>query len=404
MAEPGIADRYRALLFDLDGVLYLRDRVVPPAPEAVAALRRRGLVLGFITNNSALGPEAVAAKLRRLGVEVATGEIVTSANATVHLLGGPAKLRGARVLVVGGEGLRAALADAGATVLGEDDDWRQAGIVVVGLDPDLRYGRLSAASLAIAAGARFVGSNPDRSLPSVDGPLPGAGATLALLAAATGRQPEVAGKPAPALFETAAERVGPGPYLMVGDRVDTDLDGAQPLGWDTALVMTGVTVQARLLDVVTEPPTWLLRDVGGLAGPVQPEIRPPAPGPEAAAAAALLGAAPVAPDAVLVAVGEGGAVVGALATDHDGERDGERDGEAAALLGPVVEPGARGHRTGTRLVVAAAARLRGDGVRVLRATPADAGGGDGFLEALGFERSGDRLTRELAPPAARPRT
>jgi ribonucleotide monophosphatase NagD (HAD superfamily) len=119
LAEPAIADRYRALLFDCDGVLYLRDRVVPAAPPTIRDLRRGRPALGFITNNSAMAPEAVAAKLRRMGVEADDDEIVTSAHATVHLLGGPAKLHGARILVVGGDGLRAALAGAGATVLGE---------------------------------------------------------------------------------------------------------------------------------------------------------------------------------------------------------------------------------------------------------------------------------------------
>jgi HAD superfamily hydrolase (TIGR01450 family) len=386
-AGARIADRYRALLFDLDGVLYLRDRVIPAAPRAVGELRRGGRALGFITNNSALAPEAVAAKLRRMGVDVGDEEIVTSAHATVHLLGGPATLGGARVLVVGGDGLRAALAGAGATVLAEGDDWRKADTVVVGLDPELTYDRLAAASLAVAAGARFVGSNPDRSLPSADGPLPGAGATLALLAATTGRQPEVAGKPAPALFETAAERVGPGPYLMVGDRVDTDLDGAQRLGWDTALVLTGVTRRAALLDEVTVPPTWLLRDVGGLLGAAQPAIRPPVPGVHDVAA--LLGA-PAGPERSVVAVAADGAVLGALAWD--------RDGRDATLRGPVVEPATRGEGTGTRLLLAAASRLRGEGVRRLRAA---ARGGAGFLTGLGFvEAGGGSLVRDVPPPGA----
>jgi glycerol 3-phosphatase-2 len=392
LADRPLACRYRALLFDLDGVLYLRDRVIEAAPAAVAELRRLGPALGFITNNSAFSPATVAAKLRRLGIEAAEPEVVTSAQATLHLLGGPAKLRGTRVLVVGGEGLRQTLAGAGATVLGEGDDWRQADTVVVGYDPDLIYDKLAAAALAIGAGARFVGSNPDVSLPSPEGPVPGAGATLALLSATTGRQPEVAGKPARALFETAAERVGPGPYLMVGDRADTDLDGATRLGWDSALVLTGVTTLARLLDQVTEPPTWLLRDVAGVLGPAQPAIGPPPGGPggappadELAAAARLLAVPAVAPERTLLA-SAGGQVVGAISWDLSGG--------GASLLGPVVTAGERGRLTGTRLLLAAAG-LRAAGVRSLRATPGEA---EGFFTRLGFapERGGSALVRDLA--------
>jgi ribonucleotide monophosphatase NagD (HAD superfamily) len=138
-------------------------------------------------------------------------------------------------------------------VLGEGDAWRQADTVVVGLDPDLTYDKVAAAALAIGAGARFVGSNPDVSMPSPDGPVPGSGATLALLSAATGRHPEVAGKPARALFETAAERIGPGPYLMVGDRADTDLAGGAARSWTTILVLTGVTARADVPSLQPAP-------------------------------------------------------------------------------------------------------------------------------------------------------
>jgi hypothetical protein len=139
-------------------------------------------------------------------------------------------------------------------------------VVAVGFDPDLTYARVRDATLAIRAGARFVGSNPDTTLPSPEGLWPGAGATLALLGASTGVRPEVAGKPERALLDTAAAAIGPGPYLMVGDRADTDLDGAHRLGWSTALVLSGVTRLADLPDLAAAP-DHLLRDLGGLLDP-----------------------------------------------------------------------------------------------------------------------------------------
>src|SRR4029450_12672327 len=129
------------------------------------------------------------------------------------------------------------------------------------------------ATLAIRAGARFVGSNPDTTLPTREGLWPGAGATLALLRGSTGLRPEAACKPDRALLETAAAAIGPGPYLMVGDRADTDLDGAHRLGWSTALVLSGVTGLADLPDLANAP-DQLLADVGGALDPARPVVPP----------------------------------------------------------------------------------------------------------------------------------
>jgi glycerol-1-phosphatase len=370
-----LAGGYRGIAFDLDGTIYLQDQVVPAAPEAIQAVRELGVRVGFVTNNAVRPPAAVAEKLSRLGVKAAVEEVLTSSQAVVRLLGGKAGLRGKGVLVVGGAGLREALAEAGASLL-DPSAWRSAEIVVAGLDPQLTYERVRAATLAIATGARFVGSNPDPSLPTPEGPLPGAGSVLALLSTATGRRPEIAGKPQRALFDTVAAALGPGPRLMVGDRVDTDLAGAQPLGWQTALVLTGVTQPRDLLDVEVAP-DHLLADVGGL-------LQPPGPAIRTEAASAHL----------RVVAERDGSRVGSLACQWEGS--------AARLDELWVEPECRGRLVGTRLLLNAAVRLRAAGVREISASLGvrpDPDGARRFLERLGFAADGETLSRGLAPSA-----
>ncbi|HEY6708422.1 MAG TPA: GNAT family N-acetyltransferase, partial [Actinomycetota bacterium] len=238
------------------------------------------------------------------------------------------------------------------------------------------------ATLAIRAGARFVGSNPDTTLPTPEGFWPGAGATLALLRASTGVRPEVAGKPERALLEEAAAAIGAGPYLMVGDRVDTDLDGAHRLGWSTALVLSGVTRLADLPDLVTAP-DQVLRDVGGLLDPPGPAIGPVGTD-DRATATRLLGDGGDG-DARVLAAADGDRTVGAVAVGGDGR-----------LAGPVVEEDRRGRLVGSRLVLAACIEARRAGLARVDA-PAD-GGAEGFLARLGFRPGpgGDRvLVREL---------
>jgi glycerol-1-phosphatase len=396
-APPGsaaLATRYRAIVLDLDGVVYLGDQVIPGAAEVLAGVRELGVAVGFVTNNSFRRPEDVAEKLLALGVKAAAEEVFTSAQATVRLLGGA--LDGARVLVIGGAGLRTALEAAGARLL-DPADWRDADLVAVGIDPALTYGQLAAACLAIRAGAAFVGSNPDPTMPTPDGLVPGNGSVLALLETATGVRPRVAGKPEPAMFETAAAALGSGPLLMVGDRSDTDLEGAARLGWDTALVLTGATTPAGLLDLPAAP-DHLLAGLGGLldqpGGPVRS-----AGAADADAVAALFHQVglvgrptPERLRATLVAT-EAGAVVGAVTWT--------RQGEQAVLRALAVAPGSRGRLLGTRLVVQAGLRLRAAGVRRIGVrAPA---GADRFFARLGFSGTAGGVAG-APPPGSGPTT
>jgi HAD superfamily hydrolase (TIGR01450 family) len=415
VADGGaLARGFGGVVFDLDGVVYLGDEVIAAAPAALEQVRELGVRVAFVTNNSYRPPDLVAEKLGRLGVKAATEEVLTSAQALVRLLGGREGLEGVRVLVVGGPGLRQALEGAGARLV-DGEGWRGAEVVAVGFDPDLTYERVRAATLAIRAGARFVGSNPDTTLPTPEGFWPGAGATLAMLQASTGVRPEVAGKPERALLDTAAAAIGAGPYLMVGDRADTDLDGAHRLGWATALVLSGVTRPADLPDL-TVAPDHLLADVGGLLDPPGPAIAPLTPAHADAAARLLAAAAAGMPRLVGSRdPGEAGLVgsrdpgeAGLVASRDPGEAGlvavaGERvvgavamrrAGTLALVDGPVVEEAWRGRLVGTRLLVAACIQARAAGLTRV-AAPAAA---DGFLTRLGFHPDPARfLVRDLGP-------
>lgn len=226
---------YAGVVIDLDGVCYVGSRPIDGSCEAAAALRAAGVGVVFATNNATRTPQQAADKLRTLGFQADPGEIVTSAVAAADLLE-----PGTRCLVIGMEGLREALRARGCVLV---DDPAEAEAVVTGLDRDLTYETLVRGTRALLGGARFIASNADATFPAEDGIAPGAGTILAALETAAGRRAEVAGKPQPALYEAAAARLPDGSTLMIGDRVETDIAGAHALGWDTALVLTGVTDQ-----------------------------------------------------------------------------------------------------------------------------------------------------------------
>jgi len=231
-----LAERYDCILFDLDGVLYRGEDAVPSAPPTLAELRRRGVRPVFLTNNSSRTPLQVAEKLRGIGIEAEPGEVVTSALATAELL---AERGWGRAFVIGQDGVREALTDAGIAIL--DGEPEEADLVVVGYDGGATYGSLKRASLLVQRGARLVATNADGSYPAADGLWPGAGALLAVITTTTGAEPEIVGKPFAPLFEAGRRRGGGGRPLVVGDRLDTDIEGAARLGWDSMLVLTGVS-------------------------------------------------------------------------------------------------------------------------------------------------------------------
>jgi 4-nitrophenyl phosphatase len=259
----------RGLLIDLDGVVYTGRLPIPGAAEFLAEARRRGLKFLLVTNNSTASPEMVAERLAGMHIDVAPEEILTSAQAAVAYVKTQAA-PGTPVRIIGETGLRHAAEEEGFHIVDDGDgacDW-----VIAGLDRTFNYEKLTGATRAIIRGARFVASNADALLPIEGGQvLPGAGTIVAAIQTATGVTPVVLGKPEPGLFEHGLRRLGnlqPDQVAMIGDRLDTDVDGGRRAGLHTILVLSGVTSAAEAASA-NPPPDAVVADlasVGGLFG------------------------------------------------------------------------------------------------------------------------------------------
>ena len=263
-AQPPCAV-YDVALLDLDGVVYVGPHAVPGVPAALDAARAAGMRLGFVTNNAARTPETVAAHLVELDVHAEPADVITSSQAAASVvveLHGP----GARVLPVGGPGVAAALRGAGLTVV--EDAGQQPVAVVQGYGPQVGWAQLAEAVVAVREGAQHVATNTDATIPSPRGPLPGNGAMVNVVSTVTGRPPLVTGKPDPAMHAECVRRTGAMKPLVVGDRLDTDIEGARRAGASSLLVFTGVTDPAALLAAVPEHrPDLLAPDCAGLLVP-----------------------------------------------------------------------------------------------------------------------------------------
>jgi HAD superfamily hydrolase (TIGR01450 family) len=259
------AETYDVALLDLDGVVYVGEQVVPGAAAALAAAVRAGMRLEFVTNNALRTPEQVAARLRGLGIAASADAVVTSAQAAARVLTDQCGAA-ARVLVTGGEGLRAAVLEAGLVAVDSADE--EPAAVVIGYDPTLDYARLAEAGLAVRRGAVLVACNRDATMPTERGPMAGMGAFAAFVEAAGGRRALVAGKPEPALHRESVRRSGAERPLVVGDRLDTDIEGARRASTPSLLVLTGVTDLRALVEAPPDQrPDLLSRDLAGLTTP-----------------------------------------------------------------------------------------------------------------------------------------
>jgi HAD superfamily hydrolase (TIGR01450 family) len=238
-----LLSRHDVLLADLDGTLYRGRGAVPGAVEAVGDAKKRGVRTVYVTNNASRRPSDVAAHLAELGFPASDGDVVTSSQAAAAMLAQQLPA-GAQVLVVGTDALAAEVTRVGLSLTERADD---AVAVVQGHSPDTGWRLLAEASVALRAGAVWVACNLDSTLPTERGLLPGNGAMVSALRVATGREPQVAGKPAPELLRRAVQRTGAAAALMVGDRLDSDVEGGRAAGLATLLVLTGVSDPAELL-------------------------------------------------------------------------------------------------------------------------------------------------------------
>lgn len=249
----------RHLLIDMDGVLWRGDEPMPHLQEFFAFLHQQAIDFILVTNNSSKTPQQYVDKLAHMGVDIAPGQVLTSALASAAYLVDVAPV-GARVYAIGGEGLRQALQERGFVLTEEGADY-----VVVGWDRDLTWDKLATAALLIHEGAAFIGTNPDVSYPTERGPVPGNGAQLAALEVATGVTPVVAGKPERQLYEEALRRLNASSEAtaMVGDRLDTDMAGAERAGLSTVLVLSGIAGEGDLESSAVQPDV-VCADIGEL--------------------------------------------------------------------------------------------------------------------------------------------
>ncbi|MEV0848954.1 HAD hydrolase-like protein [Streptomyces sp. NPDC049954] len=270
-SEKPLSEAYDTALLDLDGVVYAGGEAIDHAVDSLTAARDGGMHLAYVTNNALRPPEAVAAHLTELGVPAHPADVITSAQAVARIIAEELP-DGAKVLLIGGEGLRLALEERGLVPVESADDAPLAVAQGYG-GPDLPWSRLAEAGYAVARGVPWFASNTDLTIPSGRGIAPGNGAAVEVVRIATGgAEPRVAGKPKPPMHRETILRTGARRPLVVGDRLDTDIEGAHEGGVDSLLVLTGVAGVEELLRAVPEHrPTYVGQDLRDLLT-AQPEV------------------------------------------------------------------------------------------------------------------------------------
>ncbi|MFG2625735.1 HAD hydrolase-like protein [Streptomyces sp. NPDC048473] len=269
-SSTALNEAYDTALLDLDGVVYAGGHAIVHAVDSLGTARDGGMHLAYVTNNALRTPAAVAEHLTELGVPAESADVITSAQAVARLMADQLPA-GARVLVVGGEGLRVALRERGLVPVESADDEPVAVAQGYG-GPDMTWGRFAEAAYAIARGVPWFASNTDLTIPSARGIAPGNGAAVEVVRIATGAEPQVAGKPLPPMHRETVLRTGAERPLVVGDRLDTDIEGAFNGGVDSLLVLTGVTDAAQLVAAGPKHrPTYVDADLRGLLTG-QPEV------------------------------------------------------------------------------------------------------------------------------------
>lgn len=266
-----LLESYDLAMFDLDGVVYVSGAAIDGVADRLRRVREAGVHVAFVTNNASRTPEKVAANLVRLGIDADAADVVTSAQAVARVVRerfGP----GAHVLLLGGPGLESALAEADLVAVVEPT--ADVVAVVSGYGPDVLWKDVMRAATLVRGGLPYIASNGDLTIPTDYGLAPGHGVLVKAIADYAGIEPVVAGKPQRPLLDETVRRIGGERPLMVGDRLDTDIEGANVVGVDSLLVMTGVTHLGELVAATPElRPSFVAADTEGLfEAHVVPEV------------------------------------------------------------------------------------------------------------------------------------
>lgn len=258
-----LPSQIKALILDMDGVIWKADAPIGDLPLIFKRIRERGLTCVFATNNSTKTSEQYAARLKEFGVEVEARQVITSSQAAAQAVAQKFP-RGTKVFMIGEDGLRLPLEGEGFEIVAVENAL-QAEVVVMGFDRGINFVKGSEAALLVRNGIPFYATNMDKTFPTPRGQIPGAGAWISVIATATGIEPTVAGKPFPFLMELALEKLGTKKEetLVVGDRLETDIAAGQAVGCPTALVLSGVSTQEQA-DVWKPAPTILARSLSEL--------------------------------------------------------------------------------------------------------------------------------------------
>lgn len=263
-----LCEQYDVGLFDLDGVVYAGSLPIPHAAETITQIRAAGMRAAYVTNNASRTPQDVADKLAEVGVDASVEDIITSAQVAADLLASRLP-QGAKVLVVGDRGLREAVEGVGLQVVDSADDAPVA--VVQGHSVRTGWTQLAEATIAVRAGAFWVASNMDSTIPTDRGILAGNGSMVALVGNVLGRVPDaVAGKPERTMHRASVARTSAARPLVIGDRLDTDIEGAAASDCASLYVMTGVSTPSEV--IAAEPlhrPTYVASDLRGLLQPAR---------------------------------------------------------------------------------------------------------------------------------------
>jgi len=258
-----------ALIIDMDGVLWHGTQPMPGLTDFFKTLHDLQIPFILATNNASQTPEQYVTKLAKMGVTITKKQILTSGTATALYLSKQVNPTETRVFVVGEDGATQPLIDHGFTLTGlyevnndSDASKKGADIVVCGKDETLTWAKLATATLNIRAGAKFIGTNADTTLPTEHGITHGNGAILAALEVATGVSPTIIGKPEPIIYQQALALLGvdPDKTVAIGDRLETDILGAVRTGIRSIMVLTGISTEDDLKESAYQP-TWVMPDI-----------------------------------------------------------------------------------------------------------------------------------------------